>query len=243
MTEQQLDDALARAEREGLSHLQFVHDLIADQAAGRRQRSIERRIQEAKFRDAGTLENFDWKFNQKTIDRTRIEELATGEFVRRGENLVKVGQSGLGKSHLIQGIGRRLCMAGYRVRYITSAELVQDLAKSRADNTLPKRLRYFARVDLLIIDEFGFEKLERVDCPQAANLLYKVIEARYPRRSIALVTNVDFDDWNDYLGDPPLAMAFLDRVVDSAIIMKLEGKSYRSHRARRLDVKPTAKSD
>ena len=241
MTQTQLDEALARAEREGLSHLQFVHDLLADQAAGRRQRSIERRIQQAEFRDSGTLENFDWKFNEQTIDRARFEELATGEFVRRGENLVQVGQSGLGKSHLIQGVGRRLCLAGYRVRYITSANLVRDLAKSRADDTLPKRLRYFARVDLLIIDEFGFEKLERTDCPQAANLLYKVIEARYPRRSIALVTNVDFDDWNDYLGDPPLAMAFLDRVVDSAIIMKLEGKSYRGHRARRIDAKPAAK--
>jgi len=242
MSQTQLDEALARAEREGLSHLQFVHDLIADQAASRRQRSIERRIQEAHFRDSGTLENFDWKFNERTIDRARFEELATGEFVRRGENLVKVGQSGLGKSHLIQGIGRRLCRGGYRVRYITSANLVRDLAKSRADDTLPKRLRYFARVDLLIIDEFGFEKLERTDCPQAANLLYKVIEARYPRRSIALVTNVDFDDWNDYLGDPPLAMAFLDRVVDGAIIMKLEGKSYRGHRARRIDTKPATKA-
>lgn len=243
MTQPQLDEALARAERGGLSHLQFVHDLIAEQAAGRRQRSIERRIQEAKFRDSGTLEDFDWKFNAETIDRVRFEELATGEFVRRGENLVQVGLSGIGKSHLIQAVGRRLCMAGYRVRYITSANLVRDLAQSRADDTLPKRLRYFARVDLLIIDEFGFEKLERIDCPQAVNLLYKVIEARYPRRSIALVTNIDFDDWNDYLGDPPLAMAFLDRVVDGAIIMKLEGESYRGHRARRLDAKPAAKTD
>jgi len=91
----------------------------------------------------------------------------------------------------------------------------------------------------LIIDEFGFEKLERIDCPQAANLLYKVIEVRYPRRSIALVTNVDFESWNDYLGDPPLAMAFLDRVVDGAILLKIEGKSYRAHRARRLGRKNT----
>lgn len=240
MTEQQLDDALARAEREGLSHLQLVHDLIADQATARRQRSIERRIEEACFRDSGTLESFDWQFNAKAIDRVRIEELASGEFVRRGENLVKVGQSGVGKSHLIQGLGRRLCQIGYRVRYTTSANLVKDLAKSRADDTLTRRLRYYGHFDLLIIDEFGFEKLERTDCPQAANLLYKVIEIRYPRRSIALVTNVDFEAWNDYLGDPPLAMAFLDRVVDGAIVLKIEGKSYRAHRARRLDRKNTS---
>ena len=201
---------------------------LSTKPAQRRERSIQRRIDEAKFRDLGTLENFDWTFNAQTIDRARFEELATGEFVRRGENLVKVGQSGLGQSHLIQGVGRKLCVVGYRVRYVTSADLVQDLAASRADATLAKRLRFYRNFDLLIIDEFGFEKLERLDCPQAANLFYKVIEARYPHRSTAPVTNVDFKAWSDYLGDPPLAMAFLDRLVDGAIVMKLEGDSYRT---------------
>lgn len=163
--------------------------------------------------------------------------------MRRGENLVLAGQSGLGKSHLVQGVARRLCTLGYHVRYTTSADLVKHLASSRADDTLARRLRELSRPDLLILDEFGFEKLERLDCPQAANLLYKVIEARYPRRSIALITNVDFEAWSDYLGDPPLAMAFLDRVVDGAIILKLEGKSYRAHRARRLDAKPSGRDE
>ena len=215
-----------------------MHRLIGDQAAQRRERSIAQRIKNARFRDSGTLESFDWKFNAATIDRMRWEELAAGEFVRRGENLVLVGQSGVGKSHLVQGAARRLCLHGYRVRYTTSADLVKHLASSRADDTLARRLRELSKFDLLILDEFGFEKLERLDCPQAANLLYKVIEARYPRRSTALVTNIDFEAWSDYLGDPPLAMAFLDRVVDGAIILKLEGKSYRAHRARRLDAKP-----
>jgi DNA replication protein DnaC len=233
---------LARADQTGCSHLEFVHDLIADQAAQRRQRTVERRIRDARFRDCGTLESFDWKFNEQTIDRLRMEELASGEFVRRGENLVLVGQSGVGKSHLIQGIARRHCLQGLRVRYITSATLVQDLATSRADDTLPRRLRYYGNFDLLIIDEFGFEKLERQDHPQAANLLYKVIEARYSRRSTALLTNVDFETWGDYLGDPPLAMAFLDRIVDGAIVLKLEGKSYRAHRAQRVDARPADKT-
>jgi DNA replication protein DnaC len=169
-----------------------------------------------------------------------MEELATGEFVKRADNLVMVGQSGVGKSRLIQGIAQRHCLLGYRVRYITSAALVNDLAASRAGETLPQRLRYFSNFDLLVIDEFGFEKLERVDHPQAASLLYKVIEARYPRRSTALVTNIEFEAWSDYLEDPPLAMALLDRILDSAIVLKLEGKSYRAHRARRVDVKPPA---
>lgn len=231
---------MARAEAEGLSHLEFLRALISDQAAARRQRSIERRIKEAEFPGLGTLEDFNWQFNAGSIDRARIEEFATGEFVRRGENLVMVGQSGVGKTRLIEGVGRRLCVHGYRVCYRTSAKLVRDLAKRRVDDSLPKRLRYYGRFDLLIIDEFGFDRLERSDTPQASSLLYKVIEARYPGRSTALVTNIDFEAWSDYLGDPPLAMAFLDRVVDGAIAMKIEGKSYRAHRARGLDAQPAA---
>ena len=82
LTAEQLDETLSRAEREGLSHLEFVHGLVSDQASSRRERGIARRIDDAKFRDLGTLENFDWKFNEQTIDRARFEELATGEFVR-----------------------------------------------------------------------------------------------------------------------------------------------------------------
>jgi DNA replication protein DnaC len=117
------------------------------------------------------------------------------------------------------------------VRYTTSALLLEDLKASLADQTLPQRIRYYAAFDLLVIDEFGFDKIERAEAPQAANLLYKIIDARYHQRSTALVTNIDFDAWADYLGDPPLAMAFLDRIVDGAIILKLKGKSYRAHRA------------
>ena len=90
---------------------------------------------------------------------------------------------------------------------------------------------FYARFDLLIIDEFGFDHIERKQSPQAANLFFKIIDARSPQRSTALVTNIDFNAWADYLGDPPLAMAFLDRVVDRAIILKIKGKSYRADRA------------
>ena len=89
------------------------------------------------------------------------------------------------------------------------------------------------RFDLLVIDEFGFDKIERTESPQAANLFYKIIDARTRQRSTALVTNIDFEAWGDYLGDPPLAMAFLDyRVVDGAIILKIKGKSYPAHCAK-----------
>ena len=89
-------------------------------------------------------------------------------------------------------------------------------------------MRRYNRPDLLIIDEFGFDRIERLESPQAAHLLYKVIVARHRRHSIALVTNIDFDGWADYLADGPLAMAFLDRLVEGAVILKIKGKSYRA---------------
>jgi hypothetical protein len=110
------------------------------------------------------------------------------------------------------------CVHGYRVLYRTSAQLLADLTASLADKTLPARLRRYANPDLLIIDEFGFDKIERAECPEAAHLLYKIIASRNQNRSTALVTNVDFDKWGDHLSDGPLAMAFLDRLVEEAII-------------------------
>jgi DNA replication protein DnaC len=235
------DAILARAQREGMSHQQFLHLLIGEQANQRRERSIAHRIREAQFAERKPLGEFDWEFNKQAIDRVQIEELATGSFIQRQDNLVIVGQSGVGKSFLAQAIAESAAVLGYTVRYTTSAALLIDLTKSLADSTLPKRVRYYARFDLLVIDEFGFDRIERTESPQAANLLYKIIDARSRQRSTALVTNIDFDAWGDYLGDPPLAMAFLDRIVDGAIIMKINGKSYRAHRARQPKSKPASK--
>jgi DNA replication protein DnaC len=229
---EQLDVVLTRAEREGLSHLEMLHAVMSEQAAGRRERSIAARIREAHFREVKTLATFDWQFNAKVIERSRVEELATGEFIRRHDNLIVVGQSGVGKSHMVQAIGQQACALGWRVRYTTSASLLEDLRASLADQTLTKRVRYYAGFDLLIIDEFGFERIERTEAPQAASLLYKVVDARSERCSTTLVTNVDFEGWGEYLGDAPLAMALLDRMVDGAIILKIAGKSYRAQRAR-----------
>ena len=111
-----------------------------------------------------------------------------------------------------------------------------------ADQTLAARLRYWTNYDLLIIDEFGFDRLERQVCAEAPQLLYKVIDGRHGQRSTVLVTNVDFEAWGEYLGDAPLAMAFLDRLVDGAIVLKLRGRSYRAARARTLGAESENKS-
>jgi DNA replication protein DnaC len=227
---EQLDAVLGRAESEGMSHLEFLRALLSEQAGQHRERSIARRIREAGFAENKTLADFDWQFNAKAINRAQIESLAEGEFISRKRNLVMVGQSGVGKSHIIQAIGQQACVLGHRVKYLTSALLLEDLTASLADQTLARRLRYYAKFDLVILDEFGFERIERAESPQSASLLHKFITARNGR-STALVSNVDFNAWGAYLGDPPLAMAFLDRIVDGAIIVKINGKSYRVHRA------------
>lgn len=113
---------------------------------------------------------------------------------------------------------------------VTSGKLLEDLTAAMADQTIHQRVRFYAKFKLLIIDEFGFDRIERSLCPQAASLWYKIIDARSQRGSTALVTNIDFASWATYLGDEPLAMALLDRVVDGAAIVKLKGKSYRMHR-------------
>lgn len=233
--EDQFDDVLRQAEQIGWSHLELLDRLFGRQAVQKRERIIERRIRDAHFAENKTLEGFDWKFNAAAIDRAEIEELATGDFIRRGDKLLMVGQSGIGKSHLLEGIGRRACLQGYRVRYTSSDALLADLGASLADGTTVKRIRYFTRPDLLIIDGFGFDRIEREQSPQGLSLLYKVIEKRGSRRSTALITNIDFDTWNEYLDDGPLVMALLDRLFDAAIIMRFpEAKSYRAHRARTI---------
>jgi DNA replication protein DnaC len=229
----ELDAALAQAEKERWGPLQLLAHVLGPQADLRRQRAIDRRIREARFHEPVTLEGFDWDFNAKAIDRKQIEALASGEFIRRGDNLVIAGQSGVGKSRIVQSVGRAACVHGYRVRYTTSAELLRDLTASLADHTLHERLRYYSNFDLLAIDEFGFDRIERAESGQAASLLYKVVDSRGPKRSTALVTNISFEAWAEYLGDAPLAMAILDRLVDGAIVLKIEGRSYRAARLKR----------
>lgn len=229
---QELDDLVREATQTGMSPWELLHRFLSAPASQSIQRSIERRIKNAGLPTSATLEAFDWAFNAQTINKASMLELASGEFVQRGDNLAFVGQSGLGKSHLIQGIARACCVLGHRVRYETSATLLEALMRAAGAKTLPSTLRYYRSFDLLIIDEFGFDKLERREYPESPSMLYKVIDGRHGRGSTAILTNVDFGDWTEYLGDPALVMALLDRVSD-AIVFRFEGQSYRKNRARK----------
>ncbi len=209
----ELDAALAEAERQRWGPLELLSHVLGPQADLRQQRAIDRRIREARFREPTSLEGFDWAFNSRSIDRLQIETLATGEFIRRGDNLVIAGQSGVGKSRIVQSVGRAACVHGYRVRYTTSAELLRDLTASLADHSLPQRLRYYSHFDLLAIDEFGFDRIERAECGQAASLLYKVVDSRGPKRSTAMVTNSR--EWGAKPRSCPALFTFCDPLAGS----------------------------
>jgi DNA replication protein DnaC len=232
MPSEELDGLIREATEKGMSPWELLDRFLAIPANQSIERAIERRIKNAGFPTTATLESFDWEFNAKTINKGSMLELASGEFIRRRDNLAWVGQSGLGKSHLIQGIARACCVLGYRCRYETSATLLEELTRAAGAKSLPSALRYYRSFDLLIIDEFGFDKLERREYPESPSLLYKVVDSRNGRCSTAFLTNVDFGDWTEYMGDAALVMALLDRVSDSSILFRFEGKSYRKSRTR-----------
>jgi len=230
ITADEVDHVLTAVDHEHLSVLAAFDRLLGEQAARRRDRAIQRRVTAAKFAGQKTLQTFEWTFN-KTINRLQYEQLATGDFIRRHINVVLVGQSGVGKSHLMQAVGLSACAVGYRVFYTTSSQLLMRLTAALADKSLTETLRWYANWDALIVDEFGLDRIEREECPHAAHLLYKVIVSRHHKRSTILISNIDFDAWATYLGDAPLATAMLDRLVDGAVVIKIKGPSYRASRS------------
>ena len=169
-----LDAAPQGAERESLSHREFLHRLLSEPAEARRQRALERRIRAAKFRELTTLEGFDWEFNAKGVDRRTIEQLVTCDFVRRRENVILVGPTGLGKSRILQSAGHAACLLGYRVRYATSAKLLQEFTAALADGSFAAMLEDYARFDLLLIDEFGWDPKGRATTNSVESMMAEV---------------------------------------------------------------------
>ena len=227
LNQEQLDSFLQQHTKGSLSVSELLAKFLEQPANASQELSILSRIRRAGFPTEATLESYDWTRNPNTIRREPFSELATGEFIRRKENVAFVGLSGLGKTHLMQGVARKCCSLGYRVKYETSASLIEVLNQARAVKRLTPKVRQYCSYELLIIDEFGFEKLERKEVPDALSLLYKVIDGRNRRSSTAIITNVSFDDWTEYLGDPPMTMALLDRVVDQTNLITFAGDSIR----------------
>ena len=240
-TLEQLDEHLAWAIREKPAGSVLLERVLGTEAAWKLERRIERRIEKSGLPERKTLEAFEWAF-QPDLDKSFVMELAGLEFVRRKEDLVVTGKSGTGKSHIIQALGLRACQQQMAVRYARCVDLLDDLYAGLADATYPQRLKRWAAVDFLIIDDVGLGQVKkREDEPTAAHTLFNLIDKRHGHAATAFTSNIKLSAWGRYLGDPTLAVAILDRVTMKAIRLDINGPSYRQHVAEERAKKRGAK--
>lgn len=228
-----MDDELARAAQESSPPTDLLERLFTLEANALIQRRIERRIKESKLPDRKLLSDFDFVF-QKGVDKTRVMELAKLDFVDRKQGVIIAGNSGTGKSHIAKALLLLGCRKTYRCRYTTAAHMLRELIASLADDTLDKKLKRYLSPDILLIDEVGFDRLEQQDAGNA-NLFHKVIDGRYCKGSTMITTNIDFKELGDYLGDPVITTAIVDRMVHHSIILNIEGPSWRLHESQQLN--------
>ena len=234
----ELDTLLAWATRERAGPTALLEHILGAEVGSKLQGRIERRIANSGLREQKALEAFDWNF-QPTIDKATIVELARLDFVRRHDDLVITGKSGTGKSHILKAFGLRACEQALSLRYARCVDLLDDLYAGLADNTYARRLKAWARPDLLIIDDVGLGQVKkRDDEPTAAHTLFNLIDRRHGRLSTAVTSNIALSDWGRYLGDTTVAMAILDRLAMNAIRIDIDGPSYRQHVADRRIKKP-----
>jgi DNA replication protein DnaC len=226
----QLDEHLAWALREKPAPSALLEHVLGAQAAVKREGRIARRVVASRLREHTTLESFDWAF-QPTLDRGVVMELARLDWVRRAEDLVITGQSGTGKSHILQALGLRACQH-LAVRYTKGVDLLDDLHAGLADGSYPKRLQQWCAPALLIIDDVGLGQIKkREDEPTAAHTLFTLIDRRHARVSTAITSNLKLSAWGRYLGDTTIAAAILDRLAMRALRLDIDGPSYRQHLA------------
>jgi DNA replication protein DnaC len=226
-TKRQLDELLAWARRERPGATELLEHILGAEVEQKRESRIGRRVDRSGLRERKLLESFDWDF-QPTLDKATVTELAQLDFVERAEDIVINGNPGTGKSHILKAIGLRACERGVTLRYARCVDLIDDLHAGLADGTYPKRLRAWARPQLLIIDDVGIGQLKKHDDePTAAHALYNIIDRRHGRASTAITSNIELSEWGLYLGDAVITRAILDRIVMNAVRLRIDGPSYR----------------
>jgi DNA replication protein DnaC len=230
-----LDEELARAAKEALPPSTLLERLLSLEVGALVERRVERRIRESKLPERKLLADFDFNF-QKGLDKRQIMELATLDFARRKQGLILAGTSGAGKSHIAKALLLIGCQKTCRCRYVTATAMLRELLASLADNTLERKLKLFLSPEILLIDEVGFDRLEQHDA-RNANLFHKVIDGRYCKSSTIITTNIDFKELGDYLGDPVITTATVDRMIHHSIIIHIDGPSWRLHESQKLNTR------
>lgn len=229
-----LESELSTGPRDDDTRLDFLWRLVESQWIARTQRSLDYRVRRAGLPELKTLDDFDFGF-QPELDKDRVIELSSLDFIRRGQNLLVAGMSGTGKSHICIAIGHLACRAAIRTRYTTSANMLAELGAAAAVGDLDEALREYVRPDLLIVDEVGLDRVERAAVADA-QLFYKVIRPRHEAaRSTAITSNIDWEDWGKYLGDDVAAAAVLDRLIEHGHLITIKGPSWRAQEHARLN--------
>jgi DNA replication protein DnaC len=217
-----LPERLVLARRDQLDYAAFLEIILADEVTRRDNRNMEMHLQQAGFEDVCRLEDFDWT-SQVTLDRRLLDTVFSLEFLQRHENVILVGPVGVGKSFLVQAIGYSVVRAGHSVRFIRADAFFRTLAQARVDHTLEKTLRTFLNPDLLILDDFGLQKLTA----QQSTDLYELIIARHRQSSFAITSNRAVEEWLGLFDDSILGNSALDRLANASYQIVIEGASYR----------------
>jgi DNA replication protein DnaC len=217
-----LDDVIQQLERGQISSIEAIDTLLAEELSVREGRRIKAALQMARLATVKTLSGFDFSF-QPSLDRNRIMTLAGLDFIDRREVVHFIGQSGTGKSHLASALGVEAIRAGRTVYFSSLADIIDSLAKADREGRLRERIRFLCRAQLLIIDEIGYLALGAT----AGNLFFQLVNARYERGAMILTSNRGFSEWAEVFGDPVVATALLDRLLHHAVVVHIEGASYR----------------
>jgi DNA replication protein DnaC len=213
---------------EGKDHVQYLLRLCELELIERERRMIERRIKAARFPATKSLDSFDFKAIP-SLNKALTMELARCEFVDRRENVIALGPSGTGKTHVTLGLGLAACQKGLKVRFTTAAALVHELIEAVDDRRLQRLQKTLASQDLLLIDELGFVPLSKT----GAELLFEIISQRYERGSIIITSNLPFDEWTEVFGSERLTGAILDRLTHHVHILEMNGESFRLRQSRK----------
>jgi DNA replication protein DnaC len=220
-----LEARLAQARAGELGHLEFLQILCEDEINRRQAKALRERVRRAHFEEPTTLEDFDFRFNPK-LPAATIRDLATCKFIEAGESVILYGPVGVGKTFVAQALGHAACRRGFQVRFAKTSRLLSELGGGHADHTWEQRLRRLARVDLLILDDFGLREFTI----QQGDDFYELVSERHKTGSMVLTSNRQPSDWYGLFPNPVVAEGVLDRLVNCAHHVLMEGRSYRPNK-------------
>jgi DNA replication protein DnaC len=216
------DKVARQCAAEGADHLRYLLRLAELELIEREGRMVERRIREAHFPTVKSLDSFDF-LAIPSLNKALVLDLARGDYIGRRENVIALGNSGTGKTHVALGLGLAACQRGMSVGFTTAAALVHELLEARDERRLLRLQKQLAGYKLLIIDELGFVPLSK----SGAELLFEVFSQRYERGATLVTSNLPFDEWTEILGSERLTGALLDRLTHHVHILEMNGESYR----------------